>query len=58
MRTIYGIMLLTFQGPVEFNSNGSRDARVIRVQQYRVTSNNWQNEVLGCVVIVLCIVLS
>ena len=24
------------QGPVAFNSNGSRDARVIRVQQYQV----------------------
>ena len=24
------------QGPIMFNSNGSRDARVIRVEQYRV----------------------
>lgn len=28
---------LTLQGPVQFNSNGSREARVIRVQQYDVT---------------------
>ena len=31
--------VITLKGPVVFNSNGSRDARVIRVQQYHVKGN-------------------
>ena len=35
-QVIINIILYTSQGPVVFNSNGSRDANVIRIQQYHV----------------------
>ena len=45
---VYFMKKKKLQGPVEFNSNGSRDARVIRVQQYHVAGKQLHHKRMAC----------